>query len=126
MLGGCNIPAENDSKNQSKDSRLGDNDSCASFDDTRSNTSLSSGVGSSLSTDPTVGDPASDSLKAINGNAILNASDSSISSALLPTVSIVEVEKVPEKKALPQLTCRLVACHFKFFAILTIQVVFLP
>ena len=105
MLGGCDV-LEQDSKDPSNDSRLGEVDSCNSLD-IRSNTSLSSGVGSSLSADPTLGDPTPDPITVVNDKLVLRASDSSLSSASFPLVPITEVEIIPRKKILPQLTCRL-------------------
>ena len=79
--------------------------SCKSFDvklelGNGSDSSLSSGVGSSLSTDP----PA-DSIKNIVSRRGLDASNSSLSSASASVLPLPEENK-PRKKLIPQLTCR--------------------
>jgi len=104
MLGGGN--EEEDQSRDSKAELTREQDSSKSFDvkleiGNGSDSSLSSGVGSSLSTDP----PA-ESIKTSASRRCLGASNSSLSSASMPTISASEPEKILRKKIVPQLTCR--------------------
>ena len=63
-----------------------------------SDSSISSGVGSSLSTDP-----PTESIKSVTNRKYLGASNSSLSSASMP---MLDVEKKERKRLRPQLSCR--------------------
>ena len=109
MIGG-GIEEEDHSRDSKADLNR-EQDSSKSFDvklelGNGSDSSLSSGVGSSLSTDP----PA-ESIKTPTSRRCLGASNSSLSTSSIP-LPTSEPEKKRRKKALPQLTCRYALVRF--------------